>query len=78
MCIRDSASSIHEVSLADVLDIVRLTDSLPARRALIGIEPELIAWGDGLTPAVEAALPQVLERVRALLERWDREDGAAG
>lgn len=72
------ASSIHEVSLADVLDIVRLTDSLPARRALIGIEPELIAWGDGLTPAVEAALPQVLERVRALLDRWDREDGAAG
>jgi hydrogenase maturation protease len=68
------ATSVHEVSLADLLDMARLTQSLPARRALIGIEPALVGWGDGLTPAVEAALPEVLERVRALLSRWDARD----
>ena len=68
------ATSVHEVSLADLLDIARLTDSLPARRALIGVEPAVVGWGDGLTPAVEAALPEVLERVRALLARWDSPD----
>jgi hydrogenase maturation protease len=69
------AASVHEVSLADLLDMARLTDTLPVRRALVGIEPALVDWGDGLTPAVEAALPQVLALVRALLARWDAEDG---
>jgi hydrogenase maturation protease len=72
------ASSIHEVSLSDLIDIARLTDSLPARRALIGIEPALVDWGDGLTPAVDAAIEPVLRQVRDLLARWDREDGAGG
>jgi hydrogenase maturation protease len=68
------ATSVHEVSLADLLDMARLTDSLPTRRALIGVEPALVDWGDGLTPAVEAALPEVIERVRMLLARWDSPD----
>lgn len=72
------ASSIHEVSLGELLDMARLTDSLPERRALIGIEPAVVDWGDTLTPTVEAAIPQVLERVRALLARWDADDASAG
>jgi hydrogenase maturation protease len=59
------------------MDIARLTDTLPERRALIGVEPAVVDWGDTLTPAVEAALPQVLEQVRALLARWNDEDGPA-
>jgi hydrogenase maturation protease len=70
------AKSVHEVSLADLMDIARLTGTLPRRRALIGIEPAVVDWGDGLTPAVEAALPAVLPRVRELIRRWDLE--AAG
>jgi hydrogenase maturation protease len=66
------ARSVHEVSLADLLDIARLTDTLPARRALIGIEPAVVDWGDGLTPAVEAAVPLAMARVRELIARWDR------
>lgn len=70
------ASSVHEVSLTELLDIARLTDSLPARRALVGIEPALVDWGDALTPAVDAAVPVAMERVRELLDRWDTLDGA--
>jgi hydrogenase maturation protease len=69
------ANSVHEVSLGELMDIARLTDTLPERRALIGVEPAVVDWGDTLTPAVEAALPQVLEQVRALLARWNDEDG---
>jgi hydrogenase maturation protease len=64
------ASSVHEVSLADLLDIARLTDSLPRHRALIGIEPECVDWGSELSPAVAAAVPQAAEQIRALLQRW--------
>ena len=69
------ATSVHEVSLADLMDMVRLTERLPARRALIGIEPAVVDWGDGLTPAVAAALPQAMAQVRALLACWDAPDG---
>jgi hydrogenase maturation protease len=68
--LRQHARSVHEVSLADLLDMVRLTDRLPERRALIGIEPAVVGWGDRLTPLVEAAVPVAMARVRELLDRW--------
>ena len=67
------AKSVHEVSLSDLIDIARLTDSLPMRRALIGIEPELVDWGSELTPPVAAAVPRVVSEVRSLLQRWRHE-----
>ena len=65
-----SAKSVHEVSLADLFDIARLTDTLPAQRALIGIEPEQVDWGDQLSPAVAAAVPEAVSRIQTLLQRW--------
>ncbi len=67
------AKTVHEVSLADLLDIARLTDTLPARRALIGIEPAVVDWGSALTPAVHEAVAEAISRVRDLLARWDAE-----
>ncbi len=64
------AKSVHEVSLADLFDIARLTDSLPRQRALIGIEPQRVDWGDQLTPAVAAAIPEVISVIHELLQRW--------
>lgn len=62
--------SVHEVGLADVLDMVRLLGRLPARRALVAVEPALVSWGEELSPAVAAAVPAALEKARAVLERW--------
>lgn len=77
--LRTSAKTVHEVSLADLMDMVRLTDSLPPRRALVGIEPASIDWGEHLTPEVEAAVPLAIERIQALLARWAAaESGAVG
>jgi hydrogenase maturation protease len=64
------AKSVHEVSLADLFDIARLTDTLPAQRALIGIEPEQVDWGDQLSPAVATAVPEAVSRIQTLLQRW--------
>ena len=70
------ARSVHEVSLADLIDMVRLTGHLPERRALVGIEPAVIDWGDGLTPALKAAVPLATYRVRELLDHWDDKSGS--
>ena len=68
------AKSVHEVSLSDLLDMARLTNSLPARRALVAIEPERVDWGEHLTPAVDAAVPIAMLRVREIVSRWTTED----
>ncbi|EXJ15720.1 HyaD/HybD family hydrogenase maturation endopeptidase [Imhoffiella purpurea] len=68
--LRSHAKTVHEVSLADLMDMARLTDTLPGRRALIGIEPGFIGWGERLTPEVEAAVPVAIARIRELLARW--------
>ena len=66
-----NAKTVHEVSLSDLMDIARLTDTLPRQRALVGIEPAFVGWGDRLTPAVEAAIPDAIARIRSLLDRWN-------
>lgn len=66
--------SVHEVSLMDLMDMARITASLPQRRTLVGVEPAVIEWGEELSPAVAAAVPEAMARVRAVLRAWDAED----
>jgi hydrogenase maturation protease len=63
--------SVHEVSLQDLMDMARLTNTLPPFRALMGIEPAEVDWGERLTPAVETAVPLAMDAVRDLIARWD-------
>jgi len=63
--------SVHEVGLGDLLDIARLTETLPERRALIGIEPESLDWGDQPTPKVAAAIQPAAREVLELLQQWN-------
>ncbi len=62
--------SPHEVSLLDLFDIARLTESLPEKRALIGIQPGRIEWGMQPTAPVEQALGTVINEVINLLAQW--------
>jgi len=68
--------SVHEVSLMDLMDMARLTDTLPFPRALVGIEPEKIDLGNNLTPSIAAAVPQAADLIRALLEKWNADSGS--
>ncbi len=63
-------SSVHEVSLLDLLAITALSGHLPQRRALVGIQPENVDWSDHPTPAVHEAIPVVCEYVLELARRW--------
>ncbi len=62
--------SVHEVSLLDLLQIARLTNRLPAQRALIGIQPQSTDWGEAPTAVVAAAVPTACDTIEALLARW--------
>jgi len=68
--------SLHEVSLLSVLHF------LPAGHrpeiAILGVEPGVIDYGLELSREVEAALPQVVELAKDIVERWTAEATAAG
>lgn len=62
--------SVHEVSLLDLLAIAHLSDHLPPQRALIGIQPAEIDWGEHPSPAVAAAMPRICAQARQLIDGW--------
>lgn len=63
-------TSVHEVSLSDLLAISVLEGMLPERRALIGIQPQNFDWGDWPTEAVAAAIPRAAEMVLDVIRSW--------
>jgi hydrogenase maturation protease len=62
--------SVHEVGLMDVMAIVRLTDRLPANRALIGVQPLSLDWGESPSIPVARAVPAAAAEVLRLIEDW--------
>lgn len=62
--------SVHEVGLVDVMSIAMLNGNLPAKRALVGIQPDSLDWGNHPTESVQQAIPVACQQVRELLEKW--------
>ncbi len=62
--------SMHELSLIDLLALTRLRERLPPRRALIGIQPQALDWGEQPTAAVARAIPEAGAIAMALVRRW--------
>jgi hydrogenase maturation protease len=62
--------TVHEIGLRDVMDVVRLSGTLPRNRALIGIQPASLEWGTELTPCIAASLHSMVRMTLELLESW--------
>jgi hydrogenase maturation protease len=67
---RAGPRSVHEVGLADVMDMARLHGCLPPQRALVCVQPDRIEWSEKLSPVVEAATAHARQQIRELLSRW--------
>lgn len=72
--LRGTRASVHEVGLMDLFDIARLSGTFPRRRALIGVEPASLAWGEQPSACVARQVPVVAEMALALARHW--RDGA--
>ena len=72
---RRACNSVHEVGLSDLLDIMRLTERLPARRALVGIQPLFVDWSTEPSESVARAIPVAVQCVLDLATGW--QGGAA-
>ena len=62
--------SVHQLGFADLLEALRWLDKADKRMVLLGLQPLETGWGDALSPAVAAALPQLVEAALVELEQW--------
>ncbi|MNT84720.1 Hydrogenase 2 maturation protease [compost metagenome] len=60
--------SPHQLGLSDVLMALRLTDEFPRRLTLVGVVPESLEPGIGLTAVVSQAIEPALAQVLLALQ----------
>jgi hydrogenase maturation protease len=78
--------SVHQVGVLDLLEAARWRERYPSRLVLVGLVPQSLELGVVRTPAVEAALPGLVERIvaeaaglgHAFVPRTDDEAAAIG
>ena len=66
--------SVHEVGLVDLMSIARLQGGLPRNRALLGIQPAEIGWGERPSEVVSHVIPDAAKQVLTLLYNWQSLD----
>lgn len=64
------SSSVHEVGLIDLMEMLTLLGHLPQRRALVAVQPEIIDWQTDLSPAIAASLTRAEAAVIEVLRDW--------
>ncbi len=58
---REDRFSFHHAGLAEVLALARALDQPLPPIVIFGVQPQDIGWGKGLSPAVEAGLPVLVD-----------------
>ena len=61
-------ASSHHAGLAEAVDLGRALDRLPAHLVIYGVEVHDVSPGEGLSPAVERALPGLVQQLEAEVE----------
>lgn len=65
---KESKISFHELGLAEILTMAQWLGRLP-ETVIIGIQPQTIDWGFGLSPVVEQKMPDIMALVRKEFEQ---------
>jgi hydrogenase maturation protease len=64
-------ASLHHLGLLDVIATAKLLGKAPQEICLIGIQPQTIDLGVGLSPLMQEKLGILIDRVLAKLSEWD-------
>jgi len=63
--------SQHQITFQEVLGLANVRDKLPPHLYLIGIQPEDLTVGVGISDTIKAALPEMIDRATAVLKKWN-------
>lgn len=62
--------SVHQIAFPDVLSALKLMGTLPAKMTLIGIQPETIETGLGMSETVNKNFDKLVNTVKEKLNEW--------
>ena len=62
-------ASLHSIGLLDVLELGKALEIKLPEVTIVGVQPEIVATGLGLSSALQAKLPEVVKTVRDVLAR---------
>jgi len=65
--IREEGAS-HDPNLFEAIELSRRLDEAPDRICCLGVQPEDLSMGEGLSEPVEAAIPALLESIEAKID----------
>ena len=71
------AVSLHELSVVPALGIEVLTGRIFGDVTVFGVEPGVVAWGEGLSPAVADAVEHLVDEILAHLKNGPAPEPAA-
>jgi hydrogenase maturation protease len=71
LLIRGDGLSVHGLGLAEAFALARQLGRLPEDLLVIGVEPAGVTPGTGLSDAVAAAVPRVVEIIQAEVQRHE-------
>lgn len=63
-------NGMHELTLLGAMNLLPPGPKPPV--SVLGIEPEIIDYGLNLTPAIQAVLPEVAERILSMIHDWEQ------
>jgi hydrogenase maturation protease len=63
--------SLHEASLGEVLALAEALGRALPEMVIFGVQIANIGWGEGLSPAVEAAIPTLVDAVIDEIEKGE-------
>jgi hydrogenase maturation protease len=62
--------SWHQVTFQEVLQFAEVRGNLPEHLHLVGAQPADISTGFGLSPVITPLVPEIANRVVAVLKKW--------
>ncbi|MBT3389180.1 MAG: HyaD/HybD family hydrogenase maturation endopeptidase [Chloroflexi bacterium] len=62
--------SDHQITFQEVLGLAKIRDKFPQNLHLIGAQPADLSIGVGLSPTIEAVMPEIIERTISILKTW--------
>lgn len=56
-------TSVHQIGLIESLQMISIIGKAPEKIVIFGIQPDIIDWGEELTPSISKAIPKLVEHI---------------
>ncbi|MBK8534830.1 MAG: hydrogenase maturation protease [Candidatus Competibacteraceae bacterium] len=67
---QNQTSSVHEVGLVDLVQMMTLMGQMPRHRALVGIQPSIIDWETELSPSLAQSVAKASDKIIHIVSKW--------